>query len=545
MQRFLDLTTRTKLLLSFGLMVLLLLAVSVAAYVASANLRSSLESLYEEQFALAVNLKTIRANHNAIRADVLSLLVSTSPAEREVWQQDISVRDNENDALMSELLAGALDDPVLHGHLTEFDSLRLAFRETRDTEIIPYIEAGEIEAAKGLVLGIQAERDTNLRALADQLVADADAEAQAALVEATDHATNYLRMFVIVGLLAVAAGLSMTWLLNRSIANPLKTLSGIAEQVAAGDLTVQVPADRRADEVGVLTQAFQRMVSSLREMNREVLTGVNVLGSSTSEILATTTQLAAGTTETASAVSETTTTVDEVRQVAEVASQKAKVVSDSAQKSMQVAQAGRKSVEDTVVVMQRIQGQMGEVAESIVRLSEQSQAIGEIIATVTDLAEQSNLLAVNAAIEAAKAGEQGRGFAVVAQEVRSLAEQSKQATTQVRSILGDIQKATSTAVMAAEQGANAVEAGVKQSAAAGESIRQLTEVITEASQSATQIAASSQQQLVGMDQVVQAMENINLAGAQNAASTKQASIIAHDLHDLGQRLKGLVEKYHV
>src|SRR4028119_1286641 len=107
--------------------------------------------------------------------------------------------------------------------------------------------------------------------------------------------------------------------------------------------------------------------------------------------------------------------------------------------------------------MQRIREQMEAIGESMMRLSEQSQAIGAIIATVDDLAQQSNLLAVNAAIEAAKAGEQGKGFAVVAQEVKSLADQSKQATTQVRTILNDIQKATGAAVMATEQGSKAVE----------------------------------------------------------------------------------------
>src|SRR4030067_173625 len=117
--------------------------------------------------------------------------------------------------------------------------------------------------------------------------------------------------------------------------------------------------------------------------------------------------------------------------------------------------------------MHRIQEQMESIAQSIVRLSEQGQAIGEIIATVNDLAEQSNMLAVNAAIEAAKAGEQGKGFAVVAQEVKSLAEQSKQATAQVRTILGDIQKATSGAVMATEQGSKAGETGGRLSGGGG------------------------------------------------------------------------------
>jgi methyl-accepting chemotaxis protein len=151
--------------------------------------------------------------------------------------------------------------------------------------------------------------------------------------------------------------------------------------------------------------------------------------------------------------------------------------------------------------MNRIREQMESIAETVVRLSEQGQAIGGIIATVNDVAEQTNLLAVNAAIEAAKAGEQGKGFAVVAQEVKSLAEQSKEATVQIRGILSDIQRAVSAAVMATEQGSNAAEAGVKQTKEADDSIRILADSIVEASQTATQIAASSQQQLVGMDQV--------------------------------------------
>src|SRR5205823_8146844 len=118
------------------------------------------------------------------------------------------------------------------------------------------------------------------------------------------------------------------------------------------------------------------------------------------------------------------------------------LVADTAQKAAAISQTGKKATEGSAEGMNRIRQQMEAIAQSMVRLSEQTQSIGQIIATVDDLAQQSNLLAVNASIEAAKAGDQGKGFAVVAQEVKSLAEQSKQATTQVRSILSDIQKAT-------------------------------------------------------------------------------------------------------
>jgi len=187
--------------------------------------------------------------------------------------------------------------------------------------------------------------------------------------------------------------------------------------------------------------------------------------------------------------------------------------------------------------MNRIREQMDSIALTIVRLSEQSQSIGGIIASVTEIADQSNLLAVNAAIEAAKAGEQGKGFAVVAQEIKNLAGQSKQATLQVRNILNDVQKATGAAVMATEQGSKAVETGVKQSAQAGEAILLLAESINEAVQATTQILASSQQQVVGMDQIGVAMQNINQAGTETAVSMVQSEKSAKNLMSWDRSLK--------
>jgi len=404
-------------------------------------------------------------------------------------------------------------------------------------EGVRLIEEGKLKEA--LALGDKVlPLATALRDKSDQYIKQQREQLTEGRSEVSRTVDRTFLLLSSISALAIVLGLAFGALLTRSI-TPLKTASSVAERVAAGDLTVNVPADKRADEVGALMRALGAMVDSLRRMTRDLHEGVNVLSSASSEILATTTQVASGSAETATAVSETTATVEEVKQTAQVASQKAKYVSESAQKASQVSQAGRRSVEETIQGMSRIQEQMGSIAESIVRLSEQSQAIGEIIATVNDLAEQSNLLAVNAAIEAARAGEQGKGFAVVAQEVKSLAEQSKQATAQVRTILGDIQKATSAAVLATEQGGKAVDAGVKQSAEASESIRVLAEAITEAAQAATQIAASSQQQMVGMDQVALAMDNIKQASAQNVAGTKQAEAAAQNLHELGQKLSAM------
>lgn len=333
------------------------------------------------------------------------------------------------------------------------------------------------------------------------------------------------------------------WFNTPLINNEGKTI-GIASLVM--DITDQLKAqeelkthrDQLEDMVKARTAALTSILSEVKDT-------VNILVSSTSEILAATTQVASGSIETSSAISETTTTVEEVRQAAQLSSKKANNVSENAQEVSQITQLGQNAVNETLIGMHEIQTQMDTMANTIVRLSEQTQQIGGIIASVTEVADKSNMLAVNAAIEAAKAGEQGKGFAVVAQEIKSLAQQSKEATIQVRNILNDVQKTTSAAVMATEQTSRSVDNGVKQSAQAGDAIKKLAESSSKAVESATQIVASSQQQVVGMDQIGLAMQNINQASTENAASMSQAEKAAKELNELGQKLKLLVEQHKI
>jgi methyl-accepting chemotaxis protein len=322
----------------------------------------------------------------------------------------------------------------------------------------------------------------------------------------------------------------------------LRRLAASADRVAAGDLTVDVLPASPKDQLG---NSFSAMTKNLRELNQEIREVVGVLASSSSEIMTTVSELAASSAQTASSVSETNATVQEVRQTTDLASQKSKQVYEHSHKSVQIANSGKQSVEEAIVGMRGIDERMGFIAERIVNLSEQSQAIGEIIASVNDLAEQSNLLAVNAAIEAAKAGEHGKGFAVVAQEVKNLATQSKQATAQVRSILGIIQKATTSAVLATEQGSKAVEAGVKQSSAAGEAIRLLAVSIEESSSATLQIVTSTQEQSIGMDQIGIAIQSINQASGQNLEGSRQIESAARNLYQLNQKLQQLMSRYRV
>lgn len=266
----------------------------------------------------------------------------------------------------------------------------------------------------------------------------------------------------------------------------------------------------------------------------------NDVAAAAAEILAATTQQASGAEEQAAAVAQTVATVDQVTQTSEQAAQRASSVAETAQRAADVGRTGRRSVEETVSAMGTLRDQVEGIAQSILALAEQAQAIGEIMATVTEIAEQTNLLALNAAIEAARAGEHGRGFSVVASEIKALAEQSKRATGQVRQILGDIQKATNGAVMAAEQGTRSMGRAIDVVGQAGDTIRALSETITESAQAASQIAASAGQQAGGMAQIHQAMRSISQATTQGLSSIRQAEHAAQDLNALGGRLKELL-----
>jgi methyl-accepting chemotaxis protein len=370
---------------------------------------------------------------------------------------------------------------------------------------------------------------------------------------------SYARIsgLVLLGSFLLATALSTT--LQRLILRPILALTETAKEVTQTRNFSARAKKLSNDELGLLTDAFNQMLDDIEERTRKLETAneslrvqagemrdaASVLSSSAGQIVTATRQLGASAADAATAVGQTTTTVEEVRQTSQFSNERAKFVSNQAQNAAEVAKGGKQSVNQTIEGMNGIRAQMGEIAESILSLTAQSQAIGEIIASVDDLAAQSKLLAVNAAIEAAKAGEEGKGFSVVAQEVKSLAEQSKQATGQVRSILSDIQKATSRAVLSTEQGSKAVEAGVRQSSSAGESIAALADSIAEAAQAASQIAATSGQQFAGMEQVALAMESIKSASAQTLSSTKQVENAAQQLNELGQKLQQLVERFKV
>jgi methyl-accepting chemotaxis protein len=336
----------------------------------------------------------------------------------------------------------------------------------------------------------------------------------------------------------------------ETITEPVNEAMRLARFYASGDLTARfdekIPVAGEfvayRDALNTIGIELQRM---MKLINEELYEGISVLSSASSEILTITTQLSSASSQTATTVNESSDTVESVRTKTELINQKTKEVSEKAVNALNDSVDGQKSVQEILDGMNHIQRQMDMIGMNVIKLSEQSQAIGEIIATVTDISEQSNLLAVNASIEAAKAGEFGKGFAVVAHEIHNLAEQSKQATANIRTILTDIQRGVSSTVISTEKGTSSVADAVRLTSDAREAIEVLTRSTAESSRQAIEIASSIHEQAAGMDQISVAMEKIRDAAQKNLQITRQAEKTAEDLHELGLRLKKLTVQYHV
>jgi methyl-accepting chemotaxis protein len=360
-----------------------------------------------------------------------------------------------------------------------------------------------------------------------------------------ETAYSLSRNLLLAGLgIAVLLAVGVAYLIRNSIVGPLTSFMAFVERVGRGDLTGQTAATSK-DEIGQLGSTLNAMVDGLKDLARQSREATENLNAATAEIRASTQEQAAGVEEQLAAVQETAATVDEITHSGAQISKRAQEVITSAQATAQTSNEGLRAVDETTRAMDAIREQAEAVAENIVALSEKTQAIGDIIATVNDISERSHLLALNAAIEAAAAGEHGRSFSVVASEMKMLADQAKDATSQVRSILGDIQRGINSSVMLTEEAVKRVAAGKERTDTTQRTITEITGRVQESVQTFQQIVASTNQQQLGIEQVMSALQNIRQASQQTAAGTRQLDEAAGNLTRLSQQLLALAERYRL
>ena len=363
------------------------------------------------------------------------------------------------------------------------------------------------------------------------------------IVRDTDaaHAKN---MLLLATLLALAFGLLAAWAITRQIVIPLSQTLKVAERIAAGDLTHNL-VSRRQDELGQLQRAIQSMTQGLRELIGGISDGVTQIASAAEELSAVTEQTSAGvnsqkveTDQVATAMNEMTATVQEVARNAEEASEAA-VAAD------QQAREGDKVVGEAIAQIERLALEVGHSTEAMGHLKRESDKIGSVLDVIKSVAQQTNLLALNAAIEAARAGEQGRGFAVVADEVRSLAQRTQKSTEEIEELIVGLQAGTQQVATIMDNSRSLTESSVELTRRAGGSLESITRTVSAIQSMNQQIAAAAEQQSAVAEEINRSVLNVRDVSEQTSAASEETAASSVELARLGTHLQTLVGRFKV
>jgi methyl-accepting chemotaxis protein len=308
----------------------------------------------------------------------------------------------------------------------------------------------------------------------------------------------------------------------------------IAKSVAGGDLSIDVDADSRFQES--VLWGMKTMVENLRNMVQTTVDISSSIASSSNQLHASSSQIATGAEEVAAQASTVATASEEMSSTSADIARNCTMAAELSSKTMDSASNGATVVQESIRVMNVIADRVRQTSSAIEALGSRSEEIGEIVGTIEDIADQTNLLALNAAIEAARAGEQGRGFAVVADEVRALAERTTKATREIGGMIKSIQNETRVAVHTMEEGVHEVANGAESSQKSGQAIEEIINHINDISMQISQIATAAEQQTATTGEVTMNMH-------QTAQGAEESAVAAAQLAEQGQMLQGLVSSF--
>ncbi len=384
----------------------------------------------------------------------------------------------------------------------------------------------------------------NMSAQGDILIAVSKKLTESQTVVRDTDAARAKNLLLIATALAVAFGLLAAWAITRQIIIPLNQTLKVAERVAAGDLTHNLVSLRR-DELGQLQRSMQSMTQGLRELVGGISDGVTQIASAAEELSAVTEQTSAGvnnqkieTDQVATAMNEMAATVQEVARNAEEASEAA-VAAD------QQAREGDKVVGEAIAQIERLALEVGHSTEAMGELKRESDKIGSVLDVIKSVAQQTNLLALNAAIEAARAGEAGRGFAVVADEVRSLAQRTQKSTEEIEELIVGLQNGTQQVATIMDNSRTLTDSSVELTRRAGGSLESITRTVSAIQAMNQQIAAAAEQQSAVAEEINRSVLNVRDVSDQTSAASEETAASSVELARLGNHLQMLVGRFKV
>ncbi|MCD5992291.1 methyl-accepting chemotaxis protein [Pseudomonas sp. CDFA 602] len=416
--------------------------------------------------------------------------------------------------------------PQLQAAIAGLKGYRAAVGQYRDTQA-----ASKAALEKMTTLGVKMLQTSNDLIAKQNKSRDAESD-------------NAVMMIGLATALALVFSILAAWIITRQITTPLQQTLDAVERVASGDLSRNLTIDRK-DELGKLQGSIQRMTVSLRELIGGIRDGVTQIASAAEELSAVTEQTSAGvnsqkveTDQVATAMHEMTATVQEVARNAEEASEAA-VAAD------QQAREGERVVNEAIAQIERLASSVGSSSEAMGALKLESDKIGSVLDVIKSVAEQTNLLALNAAIEAARAGEAGRGFAVVADEVRSLAQRTQKSTEEIEALIARLQSGTQQAATVMDSSRELSASSVDLTRRAGGSLENITKTVSAIQSMNQQIAAAAEQQSATAEEINRSIINVRDVSEQTSAASEETAASSVELARLGNHLQVLVSRFTV
>ena len=366
------------------------------------------------------------------------------------------------------------------------------------------------------------------------------------IVEEVHHSNNMVS-YSLYGLLVImiVVGLGMSLFLANMISSGIQRLQGTIEQIENNnDLTQRADVNSN-DEVGSLSAAFNRLVENLAGIVSDVTQKSDQLATAATELSAVTERTSSGIQKQSDEISQVATAMNEMSATVQEVASNAEQASSSADEGNNEATNGSRVVGQTISAISELSGDVQTSADVIEKLKGDSENIGTVLDVIKNIAEQTNLLALNAAIEAARAGEQGRGFAVVADEVRTLAQRTQESTTEIEALVDALQSGAQKAVDVMGQSREKAESTVSQAQLAGESLDAITQSVGNIVNMNIQIASAAEEQSATAEEINRSINNIQDIAEQTASGAVQTAASSTELSNLGEQMRGLVAKFKV
>ncbi|WP_428977857.1 methyl-accepting chemotaxis protein [Pseudomonas marginalis] len=431
---------------------------------------------------------------------------------------------------------------------TEEAALYKTFVSTLDNyfkaqaDMLALSKQGDVEQMRTLINTRIKEGTDQMGEQLNKLIAINAANAKQASDAAGHSYTSAITGIIVVSVSAALLTVLLAWLLTRSIVTPLRKAVQVAETIAGGNLT-SVVEDNGNDEPARLINALSTMQTNLRQTIQHIAGSATQLASAATELSAVTEEASRGLQQQNNEIDQAATAVNEMTAAVEEVARNAVSTSEASNQSNQAARSGRDRVMETVGAIQTMTQDVQNTAAMIEGLATQGRDIGKVLDVIRAIAEQTNLLALNAAIEAARAGEAGRGFAVVADEVRALAHRTAQSTQEIEKMVAGIQNGTGEAVQSMQQSNQRTQDTLEMARAAGVALEQITQSISLINERNLVIASASEEQAQVSREVDRNLVNIRDLATQSAAGANQTSAASHELSRLAVDLNGMVARF--